>query len=86
MTKRRTLGKRRRRNTQYTKTKNKRKYFRKMRGGNDYATTELIKYLNSRHISTWKVYDIQQYMDDGAGIHAVMPPIVNGTRGMTISA
>ena len=33
MAKRRTLGKRRRRNTQYTRTKNKTKYFRKMRGG-----------------------------------------------------
>ena len=33
MTKRRTLGKRRRRNTQYTRTKNKTKYFRKTRGG-----------------------------------------------------
>jgi hypothetical protein len=35
MAKRRTLGKRRRRNTQYTRTKNKTKYFRKMRGGAD---------------------------------------------------
>ena len=33
MTKRRTLGKRRRRNTQYARTKNKTKYFRKTRGG-----------------------------------------------------
>ena len=33
MAKRRTLGKRRRRNTQYTRTKNKTKYFRKTRGG-----------------------------------------------------
>ena len=86
MAKRRTLGKRRRRNPQYTRTKNKRKYFRKMRGGNNYETTELINYLNSRHISTWRVDDIQQYMDDGALIHAVMPPIVKGTRGMAISA
>ena len=33
MAKQRTLGKRRRRNTQYTRTKNKTKYFRKTRGG-----------------------------------------------------
>jgi len=75
MIKRRTLGKRRRRNTQYTRGKNKRKYVRNRNAGRRYTdpNVQLRTYLQTTIPTAWDVDVIEGYVDRGADIRSPMP-------------
>ena len=75
MIKRRTLGKRRRRNTQYTRGKNKRKYVRNRNAGRRYTNpnVQLRTYLQTTIPTAWDVDVIREYVEIGADIRSSMP-------------
>jgi len=75
MTKRRTLGKRRRLNTQFTRGKNKRKYVINRNAGRRYIdpNVQLRGYLENTNPNVWDVNVIEGYVERGADIRSPMP-------------
>lgn len=60
----------RRQNRKYTRGRNKRKSFRKMKGGGDAQDIELINYLKNTTPVSWDVETIRTHVNNGASIAA----------------